>query len=104
MPERNAGLRAQDGITPYPASHIQQFRYVSRFMSRNITDCDKIRSQIPKFQLFLASHAVKKIASKEPSGKAGVQPVCGGQARRGEWPIMIHLEISQHAVVEVKYL
>ena len=35
MPERNAGLRAQDGITPYPASHIQQFRYVSRFMSRN---------------------------------------------------------------------
>ena len=24
---------------------------------------------------------VKKIASKEPSGKAGVQPVCGGQAR-----------------------
>ena len=74
MPERNAGLRAQDGITPYPASHIQQF------------------------------HAVKKIASKEPSGKAGVQPVCGGQARRGEWPIMIHLEISQHAVVEVRYL
>ena len=51
-----------------------------------------------------ASHAVKKIASKEPSGKAGVQPVCGGQARRGEWPIMIHLEISQHAVVEVRYL
>ena len=51
-----------------------------------------------------ASHAVKKIASKEPSGKAGVQPVCGGQARRGEWPIMIHLEISQHAVVEVRFL
>jgi len=25
----------------------------------DITDCDKIRSQIPKFQLFLASHAVK---------------------------------------------
>ncbi|EEU99005.1 hypothetical protein ROSINTL182_09142 [Roseburia intestinalis L1-82] len=47
---------------------------------------------------------MKKIASKEPSGKAGVQPVCGGQARRGEWPIMIHLEISQHAVVEVSYL
>nr|DAK72717.1 MAG TPA: hypothetical protein [Caudoviricetes sp.] len=47
---------------------------------------------------------MKKIASKEPSGKAGVQPVCGGQARRGEWPIMIHLEISQHAVVEVRYL
>lgn len=69
MPERNAGLRVQEGITPYPASH-----------------------------------AVKKIASKEPSGKAGVQPVCGGQARRGEWPIMIHLEISQHAVVEVRYL
>ena len=51
-----------------------------------------------------ASHAVKKTASKEPSGKAGVQPVCGGQARRGEWPIMIHLEISQHAVVEVRFL
>ena len=47
---------------------------------------------------------VKKIASKEPSGTTGVQPVCGGQVRRGKWPIMILLEISQHAVVEVRFL
>lgn len=101
MPERNAGLRAQDGITPYPASYIQQFRYVSRFMSRN-------RGAVTLLQqsgrCSFCQPCCEKIASKEPSGKAGVQPVCGGQARRGEWPIMIHLEISQHAVVEVRYL
>ena len=32
--------------------------------------------------------SVKKIASKEPSGKAGVQPVRGGQVRRGKQPII----------------
>ena len=48
--------------------------------------------------------AVKKIASKEPSGKAGVQPVRGRQVQRGKWPIMILLEISQHAVLEVRFL
>lgn len=47
---------------------------------------------------------VKKIASKEPSGTTGVQPVCGRQVRREKWPIMILLEISQHAVVEVRFL
>ena len=67
--------------------------------------CDMVdHSCSNRADVLSASHAVKKIASKEPSGKAGVQPVCGGQARRGEWPIMIHLEISQHAVVEVRYL
>ena len=47
---------------------------------------------------------VKKIASKEPSETTGVQPVCGRQVPRGKWPIMILLEISQHAVVEVRFL
>ena len=80
MPERNAGLRAQDGITPYPASHIQQFRYVSRFMSRNRGAVTLLQQSA---DVLSASHAVKKIASKEPSGKAGVQPVCGGQREEG---------------------
>lgn len=52
----------------------------------------------------LTDVGVKKIASKELSGKAGVQPVCGRQVRREKWPIMILLEISQHAVVEVRFL
>ena len=42
--------------------------------------------------------------SKEPRGKAGVQPVRVGQVRRGKWPITILLELSQHAVVEVRFL
>ena len=52
----------------------------------------------------LTDVGVKKIASKEPSGKAGVQPVRGRQVRREKWSIMILLEISQHAVVEVRFL
>jgi len=57
-----------------------------------------------QFPDFLVCLAMKKIASKEPSGTTGVQPVCGRQVRRCEWPIMILLEISQHAVVEVRFL
>ncbi|GAB6397607.1 hypothetical protein MOB1_19290 [Faecalimonas mobilis] len=53
---------------------------------------------------FLTDSDVKKIASKELSGTTGVQPVCGRQVRREKWPIMILLEISQHAVVEVRFL
>ena len=53
---------------------------------------------------FLTDSDVKKITSKEPSETTGVQPVCGRQVRRGKWPIMILLEISQHAVVEVRFL
>ena len=47
---------------------------------------------------------VKKISSKEPSGTTGVQSAYGRQVRRWKWPIMILLEISQHAVVEVRFL
>ena len=76
------------------ASHIQQSRYISHFRSRN-------RGAETLLHIL---RMCKKIASKEPSGKAGVQPVRGGQVRRGKWPIMILLEISQHAVVEVRFL
>ena len=86
-------LREQHRITMCSASHIQQSRYISHFRSRN-------RGAMTLLQQYV----VKKIASKESSGKAGVQPVCGRQVRREKWPIMILLEISQHAVVEVRFL
>ena len=98
------------------ASHIQQSRYVSHLRSRNrgaMTFLHPVRAlsqeeiiwRMPRNRAdFLTDMGVKKITSKESSGTTGVQPVCGGQARRGEWPIMILLEISQHAVVEVRFL
>ncbi|MDE7201645.1 MAG: hypothetical protein K2O91_07010 [Lachnospiraceae bacterium] len=76
------------------ASHIQQSRYISHLRSRN-------RGAETLLHIL---KCVKKTASKEPSGKAGVQLVRGGQVRRWKWPIMILLEISQHAVVEVRFL
>lgn len=103
-----------------PASHIQQSRYVSHLRSRNrgaMTLLHPVRAMSQEEMLasifgecrdnradFLTDSGVKKIASKEPSGTTGVQPVCGRQVRRGKWPIMILLEISQHAVVEVRFL
>ena len=113
-------LREQHRITMCSASHIQQSRYVSYLRSRNrgaMTLLHPARAMSQEEMLasifgecrdnwadFLTNSGVKKIASKEPSGTTGVQPVCGGQVRREKWPIMILLEISQHAVVEVRFL
>lgn len=93
MPERILRIsnsRAVVEITVQTASYIQQSRYINHLKSRN-------RGAVTLLQVFMP---VKKITSKEPSGKTGVQPVRGRQVRRGKWSIMILLEISQHAVVQ----
>lgn len=113
-------LREQHRITMCFASHIQQSRYISHLRSRNrgaMTLLHPARAMSLEEMLasilgeccdnradFLNDSDVKKIASKELSGTTGVQPVCGRQVRREKWPIMILLEISQHAVVEVRFL
>lgn len=113
-------FREQHIITMCFASYIQQSRYVSHLRSRNrgamtllhparAMSQEEILASIfgechDKRADFLTVSDVKKIASKESSGTTGVQPVCGRQVRREKWPIMILLEISQHAVVEVRFV
>ena len=112
-------FREQHRITMCSASHIQQSRYISHLRSRNrgamtLLHPARVMSQAKILASIFGEYryradslsdlGVKKIASKEPSGTTGVQPVCGRQVRRGKWPIMILLEISQHAVVEVRFL
>ena len=58
--------------------HIRSSRYISCFLSRN-------RGAMTLLQKIIS---VKKIASKEPGGKAGVLPVRGGQVRRGKQPVI----------------
>lgn len=85
--------------------HVPESRCVMPAISCS-PDTLAIEGAVTGVQRHSCSHllVVKKIASKESSGKAGIQPVRGGQVPRGKWPIMILLEISQHAVMEVRFL
>ena len=88
-------LREQHRITPCFASHTQQSRYISHFLSRK---------RGAKILLHLYVKCKKRLHLRSWARQPRIQPVCGRQVRRKKWPIMILLEISQHAVVEVRFL